>query len=243
MDQASNASRKWIQMAESAGKAALSAIFPVEFELYALALELKDSLKMTKMYMTFPVMASSITESYPSRIATQQTLTGTYTVLNPNFSPRIITINGNFGKSFKLDSSAIATDLYGKIAKLNVWQRSYKGQGTPTFVPGIHTGYGYVKKLQMMLEESTTLSNGKPYSLYLYNLSLGENYQVVMMPQGINLSQNMSTNGIWNYSFSLYAIAPAFLSAGQKAKMLAYNLANNIVNSGTIGQTIKSIRK
>lgn len=234
-----NAKNKYNQLLSNVGRSALSTLYPLDFELYSLGLELVDSNNKTVMYLTFPIMAESIQVTYPSRTSFQQTFGGVSVVSNSSFAPRTIQIQGNFGRSFKLDSSSISTDLAGQLTKLNVWKRSYDGMGSPTFVPGVHTGYGFVKKLQLLLEESTTLDqNNKPYSLFFYNLSLNENYRVVLMPQGVNVSQSVRKNMIWEYSFSLLAVSPIIK---KNVEQVANNLVNSVVNTGFLAQTIKSV--
>ena len=192
----------------SMGRSVLSSLYPLTFEFYLIAFELVDSSNRTAMYMTFPIMPDNIQENYPARLSINNTMGGTYVVTNRSFSPRNISLRGSFGRGFKITADSLigTQNLYD----FNVWKRSYQGSSaSPIFAQGLNTGYGSIKNLQMLIEESLTLDNfGKPYKLYFYNMALNENYVVVPSPQGVVLTQDMSKNMVWSYSLNLTAISP-----------------------------------
>ena len=63
--------------------------------------------------------------------------------------------------------------------------------------------------LQAIVSKSVGLDDyGKPYRLYFYNMALGESYLVFIPPSGIQFSQDVTKNMIWNYSLTMTILAP-----------------------------------
>lgn len=79
---------------------------------------------------------------------------------------------------------------------------------TPTFDATVKTGYGAIKILQRICNESSKLDwRGNPRRLYFYNLALSEQYLCIVPNGGLTLSQTYESNMIWNYSLNLSILA------------------------------------
>lgn len=206
-----NRYRKFVR---SVGKSTLSAIYPNDFEFYLCAFELIEAGR-TIDYFVFPVQPSSIQKIEPTRTNVKVSMSGITVLKNSSIIPKEISIKGNFGRNFKIltmQGVAFSNTLFQKGAGLTI--------GTPMFSTGIKTGYGAIKILQNMLNESNKISStGKPRQLYFYNMALGESYLVTTTPNGSTYSQTQDMNMIWQYSVNLSVLAPlSEISDAQKEK-------------------------
>jgi len=59
--------RKYAELINTVGRSAMNALFPYDFEVYMMALELTDGNDNTIDYMSFPIMPESITKNEPKR--------------------------------------------------------------------------------------------------------------------------------------------------------------------------------
>jgi len=198
------------------GKVALSALFPSEFEVYLMAIELTDSDGRTIDYFAFPVMPESISKSEPKRVNVKKTSSGVTVLSSDSYTPEELTIKGNFGRSFKLMTSQKDGGLEGfafsvNAGKTNLLDVASNGANVKqnSFSAGIKTGFGALKMLQAILSKSNgTDRKGKPFRLYLYNMALGESYLVTVTPSGPTYTQSIDKNMVWNYSVSFSILAP-----------------------------------
>lgn len=235
--------RAALDMASSIGKVAMASLFPLDFEAYVMGLELTDSRGNPIIYMTWPVMVNSFRENYTQRTVAINSFSGTSIITNPNFSPRTISMSGSFGRSFKWGGDELFS---GSLFNFTSYKRLNTGFGGTQWSLGQKTGFGYARQLQLMIEESTTLDVfGKPKRLYLYNMSLNENYQVIVPASGFSLSQNSSNNMIWEYELSFLAIAP-ISGIGSYKQMIENTLTREIVSTTvtdikTVISTIKTV--
>lgn len=196
------------------GKNALNALFPKDFELYLIALELTDSKGNTIDYLSFPVMPDSIKEGKSELTTVKKTAGGITVTTTPSFVPRDIQIRGTFGKGFKvLTSKKTKESVLGYVysTSAGIYDKITQNKGTKTipkaFSTYIKTGYGVTKILEAIINKSTGLdADGKPMKLLFYNLILGNNYQVTV--QSSDFTMDKSTNMYWQYSLNLHAIAP-----------------------------------
>ena len=86
-----------------------------------------------------------------------------------------------------------------------------------------------------MCDKSVGLDdNGKPLRLYFYNMALGESYLVAIPPSGVQYSQDVSKNMIWNYNLTMMALAPleAVQSRANRSSELVDNLLPSLVQMG-----------
>lgn len=202
-----NAVRNRALQLEQIGKAALNIKYPNEFELYVCALELTDSDGNTLKYFIFPVMPSSIDESIPQLTNVKKTLAGITTLSSPTFVPTDITLVGNFGRKFRV---LLGTDLQDFVSAFsvnnNVTTESLLNGAIEFFDNRVKTGYGCIKVLQDMIEQSNQVDANGSKRLIFYNQALGNSY--VVKATNLRFNQSQDSNMIWNYTLQLKSIAP-----------------------------------
>lgn len=195
---------KFSQNLNQIGKAAMHYKYPDEFEYYLIAFELVDSLGVSEDYMMFPIMPSQISKVENNRTSIKKSSSGTTILYSSSTTPNDLSLKGDFGKGFKLlirnnDNPS------GYTLGLNFKKLSLKN---PEFDPTVRTGYGAIKILQRIMNNSSKLdSSGNPRKLYMYNLALGESYLCVVPNGGLTISQQYDRNMIWGYSLNLSLIA------------------------------------
>lgn len=204
-----------MSMAKSIGTQALASMYPNDFEWYMVAIELADSQEKTVDYLTFPIMPDSMSKTEYSRTNLKKSLSGLTVLSNPSSTPQELTIRGNFGRQFK-----ILVNPNGNLGDLNsikngkwklsdiIKKGSLPGVAFANFDMNIKTGYGVLKMLQAIVSKSVGLDDyGKPYRLYFYNMALGESYLVFIPPSGIQFTQNLAKNMIWEYNLTMNILA------------------------------------
>lgn len=218
---------KAIEMVQNVGVGVLNSLYPNDFEYYMLSLELtyfdNFDLEKTIRFFSFPVMPNSITQTEP-QINNIKKNYGGLTVLNsPTFVPKDITIQGNFGKMMRIMIGDIVYTFGAMLWDNSTWAEQMKNKkmlfnktfsknnnvnnSEKEFLGGfVKSGYGALKILQAMCEQSKQIDYDKPRRLYLHNPALGVSYLVKVVD--LNLNQNMQSNMIWNYTLRLKAIAP-----------------------------------
>lgn len=241
---------KLTSLTKSIGIEAVSQLYPNDFEVYMIAMELVDSDDNTIDYLTFPVMPDSISKVEPSRTNIKKSLSGVTVLTNPSFIPKEITIKGSFGRNFKIilgekpNLSALSTsagkyDLYSILDQKVVPQFSMS-----KFNAGVKTGYGLIKILKAMIDKSIGLDNkGKPLRLYFYNMALGESYLVAIPPSGVQFSQDVNKNMIWNYSVTMSIISPLEAVSSKGNKSLADKLIPSAISVGVneVASSVSSV--
>lgn len=192
--------------------AVLNALFPKEFDLYLLSLELVeiDSSGNERQvdYFTFPINPESLSkrEIYVKNV--ERTLNSVVVTRLPGFIPQEIIIKGNFGRDFKiLDRQRLKTDC----TEVNDFASLYTNSEVSTY---IKSGYGSLKVLQEICYNSNSL---KPLrKLYLHNFMLGEDHQVEVID--LQVDMNKQSNMIWAYTLRLKTVAPQRVSIENKIK-------------------------
>lgn len=221
------------------GKNAMNVKFPDEFELYLCALELVDESNKTLRYFVFPVMPSSMDEGKNKITNIKKTLAGVTTLSTPTFVPTDISLSGNFGRSFKVLLGGDYVDFISSFQDNGSGKGAQKGV-TQLFDDRVKTGYGCVKILESILDESDQVGeNGELRKLILHNPSTGNSYIVKCMNFKINM--NEQTNMIWNYSVNFKSIAPLkslYTTKELESKSMKLNLTgfmqtktNNLLNT------------
>lgn len=209
----------------SVGKAGLHALYPDEHELYLVAFELTNYKGETLEYFIFPVMPSSL-EILPTNLTSIYRTAGGITVLQDiRFNPVEIALAGNFGRGFKVLATAGNRDLVYAFNKDSLSFSNIKKQ----FDDSLKTGYGCCRILYRIYEEHLKLDQGRPRTLYFYNLAFNSNYIVKI--QRPRFFQNQAMNMIWNYEFRLKALAPmlAFSSNQRLNKTLRGLMVGDIL--------------
>lgn len=232
----------------SLGKAGLNALFPKDFEYYSIALELVDDLNNTVDYFSWPILPSELTESVTELTNIRKTMTGVNVLKNPTFTPTQITIQGNFGRTFKI----VVNNNPIEFAGLSIQNGFYNtdpvnGVRTfPSFSSFAKTGYGCIKVLEAIKNKSKQLDqrNKKPYKLFLYNPILGNNYQVEFNTFR-HMQNEKTSNMIPNYMIQLTSVASLdnLLSVGQNLKSTAKSLAfSNLQKSAnSVARNLRSV--
>ena len=237
---------KFRELLAVAGRPAVGALFPSEFEVYMMTLELLDSEKNVADYFSFPVLPDDITKSEPELTNVKKTAGGVVSLTTNTFTPQDITINGTFGRSFKvligrdlIDFRAFSSSLKA-LGKGNI-----NGLSNP-FDISIKTGYGCTKLLQYIVDKSTKLDDkGKPYTLFFHNPTLGESYLVEKMMLTLRMDKNTS-NRMWGYSLSLKILAPGNVIGELGQSSLINTLSLGVLQKGfnilgsNIGELVRS---
>lgn len=247
---------KAIGAATELGKAALSALYPNDFEAYLMAIELTDSNDKTIDYFTFPVMPEGITKREPKRTSVKKTSAGTTVLTSPSFVPQEINIQGDFGRYFKIllgtgVAYADSADKSKYSVKAGKYELSQINEGTnskrglmlsfPSFDMNVKNGYGAIKILKAIISKSNGLdSTGKPFKLYFYNMAFGESYLVTVPQGGLTVSQQQGKNMIWRYSLTLTILAPLSQSKGESKGNLVSSLTSAAIQKG-VNDIVKSV--
>lgn len=232
-----------MNMAKSIGGQALASLYPNDFEWYMVALELADSDDNTIDYLTFPIMPDSISKTEPTRTNIKKSMAGVTVLSTPSYSPQEINIKGSFGRQFKIlinskpdvsinSSSKSVSD--GKYHLFDITKKSaISGLAFSNFNLNVKTGYGVMKILQAMASKSVGLDDkGKPLRLYFYNMALGESYLVAIPPSGVQFSQDLSKNMIWNYNLTMIALAPLEAVSNKNDEKLLDKLLPSMIQTG-----------
>lgn len=236
--------RQFTQLNSTVGRGLLSSMYPKDFEVYLMALELTDSRDRTIDYFAFPIMPESITKNEPKRVNIKTTSSGTTVLSSNSFLPEEITIKGNFGRNFQFYLSPVAPSVQGYAFSVN--RGIYDLLGTKnnvlsltarSFAVGVKTGYGAHSILRAIINKSNGIDGeGKPFKLYFYNMAMGESYLVTVPSSGFTSSQNLDKNMIWDYNLTLTVLAPlsalsSLVRLNASRKLLAFSAAQKAVNS------------
>jgi len=235
--------RRYQQQVQTLGRSALNALYPYDFEVYLVALELTNSSGQTIDYLSFPITPESISKSEPKRTNIRNTSSGVTVLSSSTFMPEEINLKGNFGRNFKFLLSENEPSVNGVAysTKAGVYDLTQIGTSnntlsfkTPLFDIGVKTGYGAIRILKAIISKSNGVDgDGKPFRLYFYNLALGESYLVAVPPSGITVSQNKEKNMIWEYNLTLKTIAPLnALKSNVGQSSLQNVLSANAVQTG-----------
>lgn len=232
-----------MNMAKSIGGQALASLYPNDFEWYMVALELADSNDNTIDYLTFPIMPDSISKTEPTRTNIKKSMAGVTVLSTPSYSPQEINIKGSFGRQFKIlinpkpsvsiDASSKSVSE-GKYHLFDITKKSgFSGLAFSNFNLNVKTGYGVMKILQAMISKSVGLDeSGRPLRLYFYNMALGESYLVSIPPSGVQFSQDLSKNMVWNYNMTMIALAPLEAVSNKNDKSLLDKLLPSMIQTG-----------
>lgn len=216
-------------LATTAVQTVLNSMWPKDFELYMVSLELTDYRDDLIDYITFPVNPDSIkkTEPYVKNIARASDAI----VVNstPMFVPQDISIHGNFGRSFKvlMRTSGFSDSFRALVTTTNKNGKSVKRLREDEISPFYKSGYGCLKVLQSICSESALKDNGKSRRLYFHNFMLGESYLVEVLSMEENMA--MTSNMIWEYDLSLKVISPINLSKGKRMALTATGMLQNTI--------------
>lgn len=228
--------RAFISKTGALGKVGLNGLYPNDFELYVFALELVNSKGDTEEYFILPINPTNFEETQPANTSIIKTMGGVVTIDSNTFDPVDIVMSGNFGRRFKalLGGELIDFGALSYSSKSGAFSASKAGDQfkKSIFNSRIKTGYGCIKILESISKKSTSLDQfNKPYSLYLYNLALGNSYLIKIM--NLNFKQDMSSNRIWNYTMQIKGIGEMdSIEGGRSQGSLSASLATTKVIQG-----------
>lgn len=221
------------------GKAGLHVLAPDNFEYYMCSLELLDSKLNTKGFLSFVIMPNNIMENKAQIASITKTNKGISTLFNSTFVPRDISIQGTFGRKFRL--------LLGMKEPENVSAIPFFGGNMGFKVMDgdvlVKTGYGLTKMLKGMVDASSELDDdGKPCLLLFNNYALNTHYVVEVMQS--SYSQSVENNMLWYYSLEMKAIAPADAVKTQKERNAQFlkTVASGAIAKG-IGDILKDVSR
>ncbi len=224
--------RSALSVAESVGESALHMLAPDNYEYYQCSLELLDVEKNQVGFISFVVMPNNISESRPTLQTQTKTNSGIVTTFNDSFAPVNITLQGTFGRRFR-----IVTGIVDPSPKQwNGWGNFFNGNMGKAlfgFETAYKSGYGLTKVLKYILEKSTELdSRGRPYILLYNNYAFNTSYVVDVVNSSFN--QSIENNRLWFYEISLKAVAPgsAVQTSGKKNAKLLKTVASNAIAQG-----------
>lgn len=221
-----------LSVAESVGESALHMLAPDNYEYYQCSLELLDVEKNQVGFISFVVMPNNISESRATLQTQIKTNGGIVTTFNDSFAPVNITLQGTFGRRFRIVTGII--DPSPK--RWNGWGNFFNGNMGKAlfgFETAYKSGYGLTKVLKYILEKSTELdSRGRPYILLYNNYAFNTSYVVDVVNSSFN--QSIENNRLWFYEISLKAVAPgsAVQTAGKKNAKLLKTVASNAIAQG-----------
>lgn len=217
-------------MVKSLGQQAISALMPHDFEWYLISFELATADNKTIDYLTFPIQPDSIMKIEQNRNNIKKTMGGVTILSSTALSLGELVLRGSFGRNFKIMIEADLPsvegvgyaisagkwslfDLVSNNSSKNKLSFNFNGLGA-----SVKTGYGVLKILQAMIDKSNGVDErGRPFKLFFYNMALGESYQVVVPPNGVRYSQDLSKNMIWYYDLRFTIVAPLEAVAFGKA--------------------------
>jgi len=219
-------------MSAEAVRSALNTLYPKEFELYFVSLELTDAEDNPEDFFTFPITPNSISKSEPFIKDIQRGFGAIVVNKTGLFAPQDITIRGNFGRDFKIIiRSRVPAESRSdnKTISMGGILRTFK-PGEGELSANIKSGYGCLKVLQDICRSSDQLANGLPKRLYFHNFPLGESYLVEVLD--FSTDMNMSNNMMWNYNLKLKIVAPVNRGFLKKVSRISIGQAQRLLNSG-----------
>ena len=197
-----------ISVVGTLGRAAIHAMAPDNFEYYMCSLELLDSSKSTKGFMTFAVMPNNILETKTEIATINKTNRGVVTTFNSSFVPRDISIQGTFGRKLRLIIGAKEPSNGDKTWFGNLMSSGNLGFNMLGGDVLVKTGYGLTKMLKKIVDTAYTLDeNGKPHTLIWTNYAFNTSYVVEILQS--SYSQTYENNMLWYYNLEMKAVAPA----------------------------------
>jgi len=236
--------KQFVSKLDVLGKVGLNGLYPNDFELYVFALELVNSKGDTEEYFIFPINPTSFNESRSANTSIVKTMGGVVTIDSDTFDPVDIIMSGSFGRKLKfligeelIDFGALSYSTKSGVFE-NVKDTFKKG----VFNSKIKSGYGCTKLLEAISQKSTGLDQyNKPYSLYLYNLALGNSYLIKIT--NLTFKQDMNSNGVWNYAMQIKGLGTMDSIEGNRSqKSLSASLATTKVISDATNTALSKVK-
>lgn len=220
----------------SVGRATLHALYPKDVEFYLIALALEDSKGNLVDYFSWPILPDSISETRKEITNVRKTMGGVNVLKNPTFVPTQISMRGDFGQRFKVllngqNFEFAGIQLSTKSGSFDITPPGQLENTVPQFSSFAKTGYGCIKVLEAMIAKSKKLdSYNKPFSLYLYNPILGNNYQVEV-DVFVHSQDSSKYNMFPSYNIQFTSVAPldSLIGRAQNVKSAIKNVAFSVL--------------
>lgn len=214
--------RKATEVIFEMGRGALHALAPNDFEYYACTFELINSKNVIEDIFHFPVMPSGISVARQSTLTIKATGQSYLSQFNDCFVGKKISINGTFGRKFRL----MVTKEVGQEAGVNtkIFQN---------FDLKVKTGYGALKLLEKIIEDSQMLDEDEqPKFLLFYNHTYNQN-NIVEVTNFV-VTQSLENNMMWNYTLDMTMLGDISTVVGgfDYKKNLKSLLAMSVLNKG-----------
>jgi hypothetical protein len=208
-------------IARTLGRAALHALSPNDFEYYACSFELISHDFTVLDIFHFPVMPNGISINGQSLVSIKKTGRSYLSQFNDSFVGKTISINGTFGRKFRLLLSTT------------------KGQDLTTGRGGqfdlkVKTGYGALKLMENIIGQVYSVENRSPKLLIFNNMAFNQSLVVEVL--SFNPTMSLENNMIWNYNLEMKAIGDANSidlsnrSKGRLVDLLAADVINKTAN-------------
>ncbi len=237
LDVAGDSIRAVVGSLDTVAKLALNTLYPAEFEVYMVTLELVDYTDESLEYFTFPINPESINKSQPYLKQIERTYGAVVVNKSGSFVPQDIVIKGTFGRQFRFVTTEKVFDLTAIqwLPNEKEFNKNYK------------SGYGCFKIVQRICDEANILDNGHARKLYFHNLAMGESYLVEVM--NFTGSQSQNSNMIWNYDLRMKILSNVldenkWKTFGQNALTSAVTAGANLVAKAgkeLVGNLLQSI--
>lgn len=215
MSNVSIALNRYKELLQTGGEQALNALYPNEFEVYMMSLELTDSDGNLIDYLSFPVLPKTFSQVEGKRVNVKKTMNGVSVISSKSFVPKQVSMSGDFGKTLKfLNTPQVSFAGLAFSTKSGIYSSLDTNPRTPkinfpSFSPMVRTGYGVTKLLQAIIDKSTSLdAKGKPFKLFFHNPTMGESYLAIPTPNALTISNSIDKNMIPTYSLNLTLIMP-----------------------------------
>lgn len=198
-----------LNVAATMGRAGLHALAPDQFEYYMCSFELLNSQGATVAFLNFPIMPNSISETESKILDIAKTNAGSITMFNSSFTPKDISIQGTFGRKFRIiaGSKDVSSDDKDKKTLVSIMNGNL---GFSAFGEEVRvkTGFGLISMLRRIVAKTTETDDyGMPYVLLFNNYALNSSYAVEVLQS--SFSQSVDSNMLWFYSIEMKAVAPA----------------------------------
>lgn len=230
-----------VNLGVSLGKSAAHSLFPNNFEYYLCSFELYDSTNKMIGLLSFTVMPNNMLVNKTQIANITKTNKSVFTIFNDSFVPTDISIQGTFGRKFRL----ILNDKeIGGVGKDLAFGKMLPSVSKPTPVL-VKSGYGMTKMLEKMIQASWTLdSNGLPCFLVFRNYSMNQALIVEVVQH--SFSQSMDSNMLWNYALEMKGVAPASILWQDKGNTNTNKVIGRVLASAgskSLNNIISSVKK
>jgi len=237
LDAAGDGIRTAVGMLDTAAKLTLNTLYPREFEVYMVTLELVDYKDQSIDYFTFPINPESISKTQPYVKQIDRTAGAIVVNKTGYFVPQDINIKGVFGRQFRFVTRDKSITNFNWSGLLPWTTNETEDEGEKMeFNRYYKSGYGCFKIVQSICDKADKLDDGKARKLYFHNLAMGESYLVEVM--SFTGSQSQNTNMIWNYDLRMKILSKVFatnkwlLLAQRLGTMAVTKAANAVADTG-----------